>query len=75
MPEYGCFLTRIFPYNDRIEVPVLIRENTGKSNPLFWNNLRSVYFMTQEYLVVLFGTFFRDINPRNLRMHILTKLL
>ena len=35
MAEYRGFLTRIFPYKDRIVNSVPIRENTGQRKPAF----------------------------------------
>ena len=46
MPKYGIFLTRIFMFTDGIEDTVLIWKDTGKTKPVFWNDLRSVSFMT-----------------------------
>ena len=42
MREYVFSLTRIFPYKDRIEDSVLIRENTGQWKPVFSHILSSV---------------------------------
>ena len=42
MREHSFSLTRIFPYKDRIEVSVLIRENMGLRKHVFWYILSSV---------------------------------
>ena len=35
MREYWAFLTLVFPYKDRIEDYVLVRENTGQRKLVF----------------------------------------
>ena len=42
MSEYGFFLTRMFPYKDRIFDSVLIREYTSQRKPILLHILRNV---------------------------------
>ena len=42
MPEYRFFLTRTFPYIEKIVDSVLRQEYTGQRKPLFRHILRSV---------------------------------
>ena len=42
MPEHGFSLTRIFPYADKIEDSLLMREYTSQRKPVFWHILRGV---------------------------------
>ena len=51
MSEYGFSLTRIFPYKDRIEDFVLIRENAGQKKLVFWYILRSVCLQMKTNLI------------------------
>ena len=51
MSEYRFSLTRIFPYKDRIEDFVLIRENAGQKKLVFWYILRSVCLQMKTNLI------------------------
>ena len=54
MPKCEFSLTRIFPYKDRIEDSVLIREYMDQRKPVFWHILLSKTEKTMMiYLVFL----------------------